>query len=188
MSDFPTQGAWTEANYFAIDTNRLIELSDGFLEVLPRSTLFDQSIVDFLHSRLKEFLAQWGKGGRAFFAPVPIRLWPQKLREPDVFYISKANLGDLKKTPEKIDMAMEVVSEGDENRERDLTTKRSEYAKARIPEYWIVDPQEKSITVLVLDGATYREHGVFGRGQTATSVLLPGFQISVDECFGAGAI
>jgi len=81
---------------------------------------------------------------------------------------------------------MEVVSEGEENRGRDLETKREEYARAGIAEYWIVDPQEQRVTVLVLDGPSYRVHGVFGRGATATSVLLPGFEGSVDATLAAG--
>jgi Uma2 family endonuclease len=81
---------------------------------------------------------------------------------------------------------MEVVSDGEENRKRDLETKREEYARAGIAEYWIVDPQEQRVMVLALDGASYRVHGVFDCGATATSVLLPGFAASVDATFAAG--
>jgi Uma2 family endonuclease len=81
---------------------------------------------------------------------------------------------------------MEVVSDGEENRKRDLETKPEEYARAGIAEYWIVDPQEQRVTVLALDGPSYRVHGVFGRSATATSVLLPGFAVSVDATLAAG--
>lgn len=179
---FPPQGAWTEAAYFSLDTNRLVELVDGRLEVLPLPSLHHQLIVDFLHARLKAFLASWGKGGLAVFAPVPVRLRRNIIREPDVFFIAGENIGDLKKPPTKIDLAMEVASPGQANRERDYSEKRADYAAAGIAEYWIVDPEERRITVLALDGAAYREHGVFGPGTTATSVLLPGFAVPVDDC------
>ena len=61
-----------------------------------------------------------------------------------------------RKQPDGADLAIEVVSEGAEARERDLETKRAEYARAGISEYWIVDPQESRITVLTLDGQTSR--------------------------------
>jgi Uma2 family endonuclease len=80
---------------------------------------------------------------------------------------------------------MEVVSEGSENRRRDLVTKRQEYAAARVAEYWIIDPEQQRISALTLDGETYREHGVFSPGAQATSVLLPGFTVAVSDVFAA---
>ena len=64
-------------------------------------------------------------------------------------------------------------------------TKRVEYADARIPEYWIVDPQTETITVLRLTDAGYVEHGVFKRGATASSALFPDFTVSVDAVLDA---
>jgi Uma2 family endonuclease len=83
------------------------------------------------------------------------------------------------------DLCMEILSGGAEDRRRDLEEKRAEYAAAGIPEYWIVDPEQTRITVLTLDGADYRLHGEFKPGDTATSVLLPGFEVDVRECFAA---
>ena len=81
---------------------------------------------------------------------------------------------------------MEVVS--DDDRRRDLEIKRREYATAGISEYWIVDPKLRSITVLVLDGKQYVEHGVFALGERATSRLLSGFAADVTATFGAATI
>ena len=78
---------------------------------------------------------------------------------------------------------MEVVSQGAENRQRDYVEKRREYAEAGIAEYWIVDPQDRKVTVLTLDGQQYREHGLFGAGENASSALLAGFQVAVDDVF-----
>ena len=78
------------------------------------------------------------------------------------------------------------MSDDEEDRQRDLEVKRLEYAQAGIAEYWIVDPLEHKILVLTLDGSTYRVAGEFGPGATATSVLLPGFNVSVDAVFAAG--
>jgi hypothetical protein len=39
--------------------------------------------------------------------------------------------------------------------------------------------------VLVLDGSAYRRHGLFRRGERATSRLLPSVSVSVDEVFDA---
>ena len=72
---------------------------------------------------------------------------------------------------------MEVVSPDDPK--RDLVRKRREYARAGIPEYWIVNPAAEQILVLRLAGTAYVEHGVFARGTPATSALLEGFTVAV---------
>jgi tRNA U34 5-carboxymethylaminomethyl modifying GTPase MnmE/TrmE len=81
------------------------------------------------------------------------------------------------------DLVVEVVSP--DNPERDTVTKRADYAEGRIPEYWIVSPEDETITVLTLAGDAYAEHGVFRRGAQATSALLEGFAVSVDAVFDA---
>jgi Uma2 family endonuclease len=73
---------------------------------------------------------------------------------------------------------VEIVSPDDV--ERDTVIKRADYAEAGLPEYWIVNPEEETITVLKLEGGAYMVHGVFSRAETATSVLLIGFTVSVD--------
>ena len=79
-----------------------------------------------------------------------------------------------------------MVSRGKKSRTRDLVDKPVAYARARIPEYWIVDPQEQTITVLSLSGRSYKVHGVFRPGQRAMSKVLPGFSVDVAEVFAAG--
>ncbi len=61
------------------------------------------------------------------------------------------------------DLVMEVVSPDDPD--RDTETKRKEYARAGIREYWIIDPRDQSILVLVLEGKRYTEHGGSSRGR-----------------------
>ena len=154
------------------------------------ATIFHQLLADFLHSLLKTYLASAAspehRRGRALFAPLPVRLGNRRFRDPDVVYLSPERLKNLHGQPDGADLVIEVVSEGNENRQRDLVTKRAEYAEAGIAEYWIVDPETRSITVLTLDQSTasqYCEHGLFNVGTTATSVLLPGFAVDVSELF-----
>ena len=57
--------------------------------------------------------------------------------------------------------------------------------EAAIPEYWIVDPETETITVLALGDAGYVTHGVYGRGDRASSPTLPGFTVNTDDVFDA---
>jgi Uma2 family endonuclease len=87
---------------------------------------------------------------------------------------------------EGADLALEVVSE--DKPERDLVNKRCDYAEARVPEYWIVNPQTETITVLRLGQNAYEEAGIYRRGESAISVSRPEFSVAVAEVFDAGRI
>jgi Uma2 family endonuclease len=183
---FPSQGDWSEFEYLALDTNRLVELVDGNLEVLPMPTILHQLMVEFLFDLLRDFVSSRGLG-KVFFAPLPIHIRTKTFREPDVFLIG----GDgVDPTTDRYltaaNLVMEVVSPDNESHKRDYDFKQADYAALGIPEYWIVDPQVERITVLTLDGKNYRVHGEFAAGQQATSVLLEGFAVDVSAAFAAG--
>jgi len=187
---FPLQGTWSEEAYLALSSNRLLELNDGCLEVLPTPTYFHELIVEFLYDLLRLFVKDRGLG-KVMRAPLPIRLWAGQMREPDVLFLRPDRLQQLARAgnraqPDGADLVMEVVSPGAHNRERDLEVKRSEYARAGISEYWIVDPEQQMISVLSLNGDVYRVAGEYGLDQTASSVLLPGFTVAVQAAFDAG--
>ena len=50
---YPSQGTWSEEEYLALtnSSNRLIEFTDGFLEVLPMPTDKHQTILKFILRR-----------------------------------------------------------------------------------------------------------------------------------------
>jgi Uma2 family endonuclease len=180
----PPQGGWSEDEYLWLSehTNRLIEYTDGYIEEVPMPTDHHQAILEFLFFLLRDFVNS--RGGKVRFAPLRLRIRPRKFREPDILLVCDANdprRGD--KFWIGADLVVEVVSP--EKPERDLVEKRGDYAEGAIPEYWIVNPEDKTITVLQLDADTYVEHGIFGRGEMATSALLPGFAVRVDDVIDA---
>ena len=181
---FPPQGQWSEADYFWLDANReskrLMEFSDGAIEVLDMPSPYHQAIILFIIKVLQEFvLAQ--DLGVVSFAGLRVKLKNEKFREPDIVFMRKENDARRgKEYWEGADVVMEVVST---NREHDLVKKRKEYAEAGIPEYWIVDPEMRTITVLTLERNRYAVHSICAQGAIAQSVLLPGFEVAVDDVF-----
>lgn len=179
----PLQGLWTEDLYLKLtdQTSQPIEFTDGVLEVLPMPTRDHQAISRRLFLALLAIIE--ALGGTVFYAPLRLRIGSNRFREPDLLLLLDASdprnqnrywLG--------ADLVVEIVSPDDP--ERDTVVKRRDYAEAAIPEYWIVNPLDESVTVLTLDGATYRDYGTFERGQRFTSMVLPGFTMAVDEVFG----
>ncbi|MDB5296937.1 MAG: hypothetical protein JWO31_2920 [Phycisphaerales bacterium] len=174
---FPGQGQWTDAEYLRLvrmtEAERLVEMVDGRIEVLPAPTLAHQLINGYLYRLLFEFVAA-GSLGLVVFSGMRVRVRERSFRMPDVVFIGKRSRRRVSQEFwEGADLAMEVVSEDDPS--RDYVKKRSEYAAAGIKEYWIVDPRDRSITVLVLKGKKYQERGRYLDGQLAPSAILPGF-------------
>jgi Uma2 family endonuclease len=178
---FPNQGAWSEHEYLALQGNYLVEYSDGCVEVLPMPSTTHQLIVAYLYSTLAAMVGP-KKLGTPLFAPMRVRLWRGKFREPDVLFMLSAHASRIaEQFWEGADLVMEVVS--DDDRRRDLEVKRLDYAQAGIAEYWIVDPQQSLITVLHLVGDHYHVHGQFSPDTQATSALLAGFTVDVAAVF-----
>lgn len=180
----PLQGHWTETQYLLLtdQTNRLIEFTDGYIEVLPMPTENHQAILEYIFLALRVLAERIS--GKARFASLRLRVRADKFREPDILLVRDAN--DPRRQNRYwlgADLVVEIVSPDDP--ERDTRVKRADYAEAGILEYWIVNPLNETITVLALDDATYRQHGVFERGAFATSHLLDGFALPVDEVFDA---
>jgi len=180
----PRQGQWSQDDYLRLtdSTNRLIEWTDGCIEVLPMPTDEHQSIAAFLYEGFVDFVR--AHGGKVLFAPLRVRIREGAFREPDLVLIRDAH--DTRRQNRfwlGADLTVEIVSPDEPK--RDLVDKRRDYAEARIPEYWIVDPRTETVTVLVLQGEAYVEHGVFGRGAQATSVLLDGLTVEVSAVFDA---
>jgi Uma2 family endonuclease len=180
----PLQGLWSVEQYLKLSsqTNHLIEFTDGVIEVLPMPTRDHQVILAFLYEVLLLLLRP--QGGKVLFAPLRVQVRPGKFREPDILVLQDAQ--DPRNQNDYwlgADLVVEIVSP--DRPERDTDEKPRDYAEAGISEYWIVNPLNDTITVLVLEGEAYTEYGVFQRGGRATSRLLAGFSVSVDEVFDA---
>lgn len=180
----PLQGHWTEEQYLLLSnqTNRLLEYTDGYIEVLPMPTDKHQVILEFVFVALRAVAS--ALGGKVLFAPLRVQIRPGKYREPDILMVRNAS--DPRRQNEYwlgADVVMEIVSP--DNPPRDTEEKPHDYAEAGIPEYWIINPLTDTITVLVLKDDVYAEHGVYSRGEHATSKLLDGFSLSVDEVLDA---
>jgi Uma2 family endonuclease len=178
----PPQGCWSEEEYLILTDHgtRLVEFTDGFLEALPMPTDKHQAILGCVYRLFCDFVEP--RGGKVRFSPLRLQIRPGKYREPDLLLLIAASdprwqnrywLG--------AHLALEVV--GEEKPERDLVDKRGDYAEGRVPEYWIVNPQTETITVLRLSGDAYHEAGVYRPGDSAASLALPGFSVDVSAVF-----
>ena len=180
-----SETAWSQEAYLAFSEafNRPIELSDGRLIILPMPSLTHQRILGRFVHHAQVWLAE-AQCGEIVFAAHPIQLWPGKYREPDaMIWLNehRAQMGERESGPP--DLAVEIISPS--NEAHDTETKVREYAQAGIAEYWIIQPQTRSVSVYTLEGRAYRLVAQFGPGQRAQSLVLSGFELAVNALFPA---
>jgi Uma2 family endonuclease len=184
---WPTQGQWTYEDYLRLpdDRNRY-EVIRGHLYVSPAPNYDHQFTVMQLSLLLGTFIRE-NELGVLLGAPFDVKL-PRGIAnpvEPDLLFIRSENQprsGDkfFAGTP---DLVVEVLSPA--TRRIDQTLKLEAYRDAGVPEYWLVDPQARTILVYSLDGndRRYTESGCGVLGQTVFSNVLSGLEVAVSEVF-----
>jgi Uma2 family endonuclease len=180
----PRQGEWTYSDYAALDDGQRYEIVNGVLLMTPAPSWSHQEIVLEIASYLRTYLRKTGLGG-AFVAPIDVELSPHDVFQPDIVVLLKESREKLKDrhivgAP---DLVIEVTSPG--TRVFDRLNKYDAYARARVPEYWLANPETQSVEVLVYDGQTYRSQGIFEGKATLPSRVVPGLPVHVEDFFAS---
>ena len=82
-----------------------------------------------------------------------------------------------------LDLVIEILSPGTQNRQRDLSAKRQLYGKYGVREYWIVDSENQSVLIFRLREQTLEEIATLAGDQELTSPILSGFQLRISSIF-----
>jgi Uma2 family endonuclease len=182
----PPQGQWTYEDVRALpeDGNRY-EVLNGVLYVSPGPTPNHQRRLFRLSRRMAD-LVDSRELGEWFIAPTDLVMPGATPVEPDAFFVAATNTSveeletHLEGAP---DLVVEVASPSTASYDR--RQKQDAYARAGVPEYWIVDPSALAIEVLVRDAveASYRSLGVFFGGRRLTSTVFGDLPHSVEELF-----
>lgn len=122
--------------------------------------------------------------GRVYPAPFDAYLEPGKQTrvEPDIVFVASERLGLIEETGlyGAPDLVIEIVSES--SARADLFDKRDLYRRGGVPEYWIVDPDERN--VLVYRFRESAEGRKLALGDTLTTPMLPGLEMPLNFIFG----
>jgi Uma2 family endonuclease len=147
------------------DDGHRYELIDGTLLVSPAPRWQHQLVLGRLHLLLS---GACPPDLCVVFAPFAVALADDTEVQPDLLVAPRSQFTD-KELPGPPLLALEVLSPS--TRRVDLLLKRDRLQSAGVPSYWIVDPDELSITVLELRDGTYEEVAVIQGGQRHTLVL-----------------
>jgi Uma2 family endonuclease len=169
------------------DDGKRYEIIEGELYV-SRQPGFEHQ---YTCSRLIQFLGEWNERsdvGVALIAPGLIFAEDDDVA-PDVVWISRERLtnaldaaGHLHTAPE---LAVEVLSPGKANEQRDRQAKLKLYSRRGVQEYWIVDWMQKLVEVHRREQGALRLAATLYEQDALTSPLLPDFSCQVAKLFFA---
>jgi Uma2 family endonuclease len=83
-------------------------------------------------------------------------------------------------------LVVEVVSPQKKNRDRDYEAKREQYQARGIPEFWLIDLEKQTVTVLFLNDCSYSEVGVFSGDSRIESSTFPDLNLTAHQILTAG--
>ena len=161
------------------------ELLDGELVRHLSPPLVHQRTLMDLAAPIYTFVEQHVLGD-VFMRPFDVVLWEDgeaDVVEPDILFISTEREHILTEANVQgaPDLVVEVLSPSTESVDRGY--KRELYARHGVGEYWLVDPDARTVTVLRLGNGEYETAGAYGPGQTLASPTLEGLTIDVGEVF-----
>jgi Uma2 family endonuclease len=175
-------GTKTQARYFTFEDfcylvreDQKADLIDGIIYMASPENTDANDLFLWLSTVMYGYVER-KKLGYVFGSRVAFRLDERNGPEPDIAFVllehaDRINRGRVVGPP---DLAVEIVSP--ESRERDYDKKRKQYQRAGVPEYWIIDEDERTILLLRLDARKkYRE--VRPRRGLFHSETLPGFYL-----------
>lgn len=184
----------TIEEYAALDPSELpeghYELVNGEIIELPAESDPNVEIAGFLVSVLLQFVPHYliRRGTEIFVSSRTVTS-----RYPDLIVLGeegRAALRGAKRSAITNEMpaprlVVEVVSPGEQNRDRDYVEKPREYAARGIPEVWQIDPDRAVVTVLTLRSGTYQSQEFRGNDRI-TSPSFPKLQLTAAEILEVG--
>ena len=176
---------YTYADYEKLPEGPAYQLIDGDLVMTPAPTPFHQAVLTRLTTLFFQFVEELNLG-TVFCSPIDVYFSETETYQPDVVFVSKANAGIIgeKRIDGAPDLVVEILSSG--TGYYDLTHKKAVYQALGVKEYWIIDPQERTIEVLENKDGEFCVVGTAGtarENRRVSSKLLNGFFVDVETLF-----
>ena len=179
----PRGAKMTLDEYLALEEREGVwELVEGVLEKMASPSAEHQRLIGILHRLIDTYLAATAPLPGIALLALGVALSRFRVAVPDLVYVraGREHLVRGQVVSGAPDLVVEVLSQ---DRAKDLIRNREWYAEAGIPEYWILDPVNDTLTVLELAGGQYIERSALGRNDTLATPAIPGLSISLNELF-----
>ncbi len=165
-----------------IHTNELSETING--EEIMGSSPFKkhQKVVSNIYFEIRKFLEKQ-KIGEIFLSPLDVIFEENVNRlQPDLIYINNENMTIAQDWIRGIpDAVIEIVSKG--NFTHDTVIKRNVYEKYKVPEMWLVFPEEECIEIFVIENDRYELYSSAELTGNVSSKVITSLKIPLEVIF-----
>ncbi len=173
---------YTYEDYLNTPEGERYELLDGELVLVASPNEEHQLASVKLVSLMYPYVASRDLGW-VFHAPSDIVFSDTEVVQPDLMFISKERehirtAANVRGAP---DLVVEILSPA--TSKWDWKYKRELYAKYEVKEYWIIDPVNRIVTVMLLRDGVLEIAGAYVEGDTLSSAALGGFRVGLEEIF-----
>jgi Uma2 family endonuclease len=182
-----TRQRWTYSEFARLPSegSTRYEVIDGELVVTPAPTSRHQRVVTDLVTLLNAF-ARSNDLGQVFASPLDVLLAEGDYLEPDIVFVrgDHAAMVTDRGVEGPPDLVVEVLSPSTEFRDRGVKLDR--YRLHGVPEYWVVDPDERTVEVWDLRGGAGAPlvHGAAYTLRWTPSEGGPTLEVDLMEMFG----
>lgn len=176
------------ADYLTWIDDKRRELLNGFIHLMtPAPRRIHQEISMELSFLLKNCVKK--EKCKIYTAPFDVRLPKNGTKNDEIYTVVQPDLTivcDKAKLDEMgcvgaPDMIIEIVSPS--SSKTDVEDKYKIYEEAGVKEYWIVFPQDKTISVFVLKKAKYEFIGMFAKDSKVKVNIFEDFYVDLAEVF-----
>lgn len=184
----PKEERYTYADVLSWPEDDRIELVNGQPVMMAPPSRLHQKIATEITRQLANFLD--GKKCEVYPAPFGVRLFERAEDQPeDVDTFVEPDISVVC-DPEKLDdqgckgtptIIMEVLSPSTQRHDRLI--KYNLYQQAGVPEYWIVDPESKTVQVYTLKDGYYHAVEVYTAEGVAKVNMLDGCFVELSKVF-----
>ena len=180
-----TEEHYTYADYIEWDESVRAELFDGDVYMMSPPLRTHQEIVTQLILQIATYLK--GKKCKVYTSPFGVRLFPKKDNSddtvflPDIVVVCDPEKLDDRGCNGPPDLVIEIISPS--TAKYDRVYKFRKYQNAGVREYWIVDPETKSVQVCVLDNGRYVV-SVYEETEKIMAHVLKNCEIDLQSVFG----
>jgi Uma2 family endonuclease len=176
---------FTVKDYESLEEGAPYQLIAGQLVMSPSPTYSHQEILGNIFEILSQYVREH-RLGKVIIAPMDVYLTDIDVYQPDLLFVRSENVDQLRREGRvhfPPDLVVEILSSS--TAYYDYSRKKQIYAERGVKEYWIVDPQDRTVEVMINGGNLYQTEAILKGSSVLESQTFPGLRVKLEDIFAS---